>query len=99
MKVMDYNTRRYAGAAAAAGLCVAVLVSSAAMLLSPPAIECPRHVVSGDLTWRAVSVFAGTTGDVDRVLRGYAAGQLADARFAMPGWRGPKGRRHRGGRR
>ena len=47
---------------------------------------------------RSIRVIPGVSGDVDQVLQGYLAGQLTDDRFAMPGWRGPGGRRYRGGR-
>jgi len=47
---------------------------------------------------RGIQVIPGISGDVDQVLEGYLAGHLADGRFALPGWRGPGGRRHRGGR-
>ena len=47
---------------------------------------------------RGIQVIPGISGDVGQVLRGYLAGRLTDSRFALPGWRGPGGRRHRGGR-
>lgn len=47
---------------------------------------------------RGINVIPGISGDVDQVLQGYLAGHLRDGRFAMPGWRGPRGRRYRGGR-
>lgn len=45
-----------------------------------------------------IRVIPGISGDVNQVLHGYLAGHLTDGRFALPGWRGPGGRRHRGGR-
>jgi len=47
---------------------------------------------------RGIDVIPGISGDVSQVLQGYLAGELTDRRFAMPGWRGPGGRRYRGGR-
>ena len=47
---------------------------------------------------RGVQVIPGISGNVDQVLQGYLAGHLTDGRFALPGWRGPGGRRYRGGR-
>ena len=47
---------------------------------------------------RGMRVIPGISGDVDQVLQSHLAGQLPDGRFAMPGWRGPGGRRYRGGR-
>ena len=64
MKVMDYNTVRYS---VTAGLFAAVLVFTATVILVTSWIEYPRHVVTGWLTWRTVSVSAGTTGDVERL--------------------------------
>jgi len=45
-----------------------------------------------------IRVIAGISGNVDQVLQSYLEGHLTDGRFAMPGWRGPGGRRYRGGR-
>ena len=66
---MDYNTGRYVVMVAAVliGLCGAVLVCTATGFFPPPEIDCPRHIVTGLLTWRSVAVSAGTTGDVDRL--------------------------------
>jgi len=47
---------------------------------------------------RRINVIPGISGDVNQVLQGYLAGHLTDGRLAMPGWRGPRGRRYRGGR-
>jgi predicted Fe-Mo cluster-binding NifX family protein len=45
-----------------------------------------------------IQVVPGISGDVNQILEGYRTGNLSDGRFALPGWRGPGGRRHRGGR-
>ncbi len=45
-----------------------------------------------------IRVIPGISGNVNQVLQGYLAGRLTDGRFALPGWRGPAGRRYRGGR-
>lgn len=48
---------------------------------------------------RGVQVIPGISGRVNQVLQSYLAGHLTDGEFALPGWRGPGGRRYRGGRR
>lgn len=46
-----------------------------------------------------IHVIPWMSGPVDEVLAAHLSGSLGDGRFAMPGGRGPKGPRYRGGRR
>jgi predicted Fe-Mo cluster-binding NifX family protein len=48
---------------------------------------------------RGIRVVPGISGNVNQVMASYLAGRLTNGTFALPGWRGPRGRRHRGGRR
>ena len=45
-----------------------------------------------------IRVIPWMSGPVDEVLAAYSSGSLGDGRFTMPGGRGPKGPRYRGGR-
>ena len=47
---------------------------------------------------QGIKVISGMSGEIDEVLKAYSRGNILESRFSMPGWRGWKGRRYRGGR-
>lgn len=52
----------------------------------------------GMIEGTGIRVFPWMSGDLNEALDAHLAGNLSNGRFAMPGWRGRRGPRFRGGR-